>query len=191
MTQFIDYAEIDIASGDGGNGAIAWRREKYEPLGGPAGGTGGHGGSIYIEATNDLTTLSEFKYRKEFFAQHGERGGTTKKDGKRGKDMTIKVPIGTVIKDAESDMVIADLEHDHDRVLVAAGGRGGRGNAVFATPTMRAPYFCEPGESGIKRHLILELKLLADVGLIGDVRLVERVFFESAPQIQIGDDERL
>ncbi len=167
MTQFIDYAEIEIASGDGGNGAIAWRREKYEPLGGPAGGTGGHGGSIYIEATNDLSTLSEFKYRKEFIAQNGDRGGSTKKDGKGAKDLTIKVPIGTVIKDAESNEVIADLEHDHDRVLVAAGGRGGRGNAVFATPTMRAPYFCEPGESGIKRRLILELKLLADVGLIG------------------------
>ncbi len=167
MTQFIDYAEIDIASGDGGNGAIAWRREKYEPLGGPAGGTGGNGGNIYIEATNNLSTLSEFKYRKEFFALPGERGGSSRKEGKRAKDITIKVPIGTVIKDSELDAVIADLNSDGDRVLVAGGGRGGRGNSAFATPTNRAPHYCEPGETGIKRHLILELKLLADVGLIG------------------------
>jgi GTP-binding protein len=167
MTQFIDYAEIDIASGDGGNGVIAWRREKYEPLGGPAGGGGGHGGDIYIEASNHLSTLSEFKYRKEFIAQNGERGGSSRKDGKQGKDLTIKVPIGTVIKDAESNNVIADLDMDGDRVLVAGGGRGGRGNSAFATPTSRAPHYCEPGEPGIKRHLILELKLLADIGLIG------------------------
>lgn len=167
MTQFIDYAEIDIASGDGGNGAIAWRREKYEPLGGPAGGTGGNGGSIYVEATRDLTTLSEFKYRKEFFAPPGEKGGSGRKEGKRGKDLTIKVPIGTVIKDSETNSVIADLDNEGDRVLVASGGRGGRGNSVFATPTKRAPYFCEPGEAGIKRHLILELKLLADIGVVG------------------------
>jgi len=167
MSQFIDYAQIEIASGDGGNGLIGWRREKYEPNGGPAGGNGGRGGSIYLEATNDLSTLSEFKYQNKFAAQNGDRGGGSKRDGKSGKDLILKVPIGTVIKDAQSNQVIADLEHDHDRVLVAAGGRGGRGNAAFATPTLRAPYFCEPGESGIKRTLILELKLLADVGLIG------------------------
>ena len=167
MTQFIDYAEIVIASGDGGNGSIAWRREKYEPLGGPAGGTGGNGGSVYIEATNNLSTLSEFKYRKEFIAQNGERGGSSRKEGKRAKDIIIKVPVGTVIKDSESDSVIADLNADGDRVMVAKGGRGGRGNSAFATPTLRAPYYCEPGEAGVKRNLILELKLLADIGLIG------------------------
>lgn len=167
MSQFIDYAQIEIASGDGGNGLIGWRREKYEPSGGPAGGNGGRGGSIYLEATNDLSTLSEFKFLNKFAAANGDRGGGSNRDGKSGKDLVLKVPIGTVIKDAQSDQVIADLEHDHDRVLVAAGGRGGRGNASFATPSLRAPYFCEPGESGIKRRLILELKLLADVGLIG------------------------
>ncbi len=149
MTQFIDYAEIDIASGDGGNGVIGWRREKYEPLGGPAGGTGGNGGNVYIEATNNLSTLSEFKYRKEFFAEHGDKGGGNKREGKRAKDITIKVPIGTVIKDSETNTAIADLDNDGDRVLVAGGGRGGRGNASFATPTHRAPYYCEHGEAGI------------------------------------------
>ncbi len=167
MTQFIDYAQIEITSGDGGNGAIAWRREKYEPMGGPAGGNGGRGGSIYIETSVHLSTLSEFKYQNKFIAANGQRGGSGRKDGKSGVDLVLRVPSGTVIKDAQSGSVVADLEHAGDRILVAAGGRGGRGNAHFATPTLRAPSFCEPGEGGIQRQLILELKLLADVGLIG------------------------
>ncbi len=110
-------------------------------MGGPAGGTGGNGGSIYIEATNNLSTLSEFKYRKEFIAANGDRGGTSRKEGRRGKDLTIKVPIGTVIKDSESNSIIADLDNDGDRVLVAGGGRGGRGNSAFATPYLTRALF--------------------------------------------------
>lgn len=167
MPKFIDHVLIKVISGDGGNGIIAWRREKYEPLGGPAGGTGGRGGHIYIEASKDFNTLVNFKFKAKFIAENGERGGSTSKSGKSADDIIIKVPVGTVIKDAGSHKVVADLNKPGLKVLVAEGGRGGRGNAAFATPTLRAPYFCEPGERGVSRQLELELKLLADVGIIG------------------------
>lgn len=167
MSQFIDQAKITVRSGDGGNGAIAWRREKYEPLGGPAGGNGGRGGHVYIEATPDLTTLIEFKFKSDYEGEFGEKGRQKNQHGKQGKDITIKVPVGTLVKDARDGRIVADLVAPGQKVLVAEGGRGGRGNSMMATPTKRSPYYCEPGEVGVERQLELELKLLADVGVIG------------------------
>ncbi len=167
MSQFIDHVQINVRSGDGGNGVIAWRREKYEPLGGPAGGNGGRGGSIYIEATNDLTTLVEFRFKSIFEADAGERGRSKNQHGKQGKDLTLRVPVGTLVRDKKDGKVVADLVAAGQRALVAQGGRGGRGNTMMVSSTMRAPYYCEPGEAGVVRELELELKLLADVGLIG------------------------
>lgn len=167
MSQFIDHVKLNVRSGNGGNGVIAWRREKYEPLGGPAGGNGGRGGHIYFEATNDLTTLVEFRFKSIFEADHGERGRSKNQHGKQGKDLTIRVPVGTLIRDMVSGNVVADLVAPGQKAMVAEGGRGGRGNTMMATSTRRAPYYCEPGEAGVERQLELELKLLADVGLIG------------------------
>lgn len=146
---------------------VAWRREKYEPLGGPAGGTGGRGGHVIFEATDDISTLLDFHYKSEFKAFNGEKGGPKNRHGKDGKDLIVKVPVGTLIKDLEDDRIIADLNTAGQRAMVAEGGRGGRGNFDLSTQANRAPYYCEPGESGIERKLQLTLKLLADVGLIG------------------------
>jgi len=167
MSKLIDHVVIEVSSGDGGNGLIAWRREKYEPMGGPAGGNGGNGGSVFLEAVSNLNTLLEFRYKSQFSADNGQKGASANRHGKNASDLTLKVPVGTIIQDADTQEPIADLSRLGDRVLVAEGGRGGRGNSNFASPTNRAPYFCEPGESGIRRRLTLELKLLADVGLIG------------------------
>lgn len=167
MAQFVDEVKIKVRSGDGGNGMVAWRREKYEPLGGPAGGTGGQGGHVVLEATNDLSTLLDFHYKSEFLAENGAKGGPKNRHGKKGNDLVLRVPVGTVIRDVESDRIIADLSTDGARALVAEGGRGGRGNTALATLQNRAPYYCEPGEAGIARDLELTLKLLADVGFVG------------------------
>ncbi len=167
MSVFIDKAKIKILSGRGGNGAVAWRREKYVDKGGPAGGDGGRGGDVYFVADADMTTLMDFQYQSIFKAENGENGRPKSQHGKGGKDLYIKVPLGTVVKDPENDKIIADLTEPESTVLVAKGGRGGRGNARFATAQKRAPQFCEPGEPGIERELELELKLIADVGLLG------------------------
>jgi GTPase len=167
MSQFVDLVRVRVHSGDGGNGIVAWRREKYEPMGGPFGGTGGNGGNVILLASRDLNTLLDFHYKKEFKAQPGERGGPKKQAGKRGQDLIIKVPQGTLVRDSETGDLIADLTSDGQQAMVAQGGRGGRGNADLVSPNNRAPYFCEPGEQGIDRELELELKLLADVGIVG------------------------
>ena len=167
MALFLDKEKIKILSGRGGNGAVAWRREKYVDKGGPAGGDGGRGGDVYFIANADMTTLMDFQYQSIFKAENGENGRPKSQHGKGGKDLYIKVPIGTVVKDPENDKIIADLTQEDQKVLVAKGGRGGRGNARFATAQKRAPQFCEPGEPGIERELELELKLIADVGLLG------------------------
>lgn len=167
VMHFVDQVRIKVRSGDGGNGMVAWRREKYEPLGGPAGGTGGRGGHVILRASSDLSTLLDFHYKMEFLAPNGEKGGPKNRHGKDGKDLIIKVPPGTVVKDLISEKIIADLNHDESEAMVAQGGRGGRGNVAMASPGRRAPYYCEPGESGIERELELTLKLLADVGIIG------------------------
>lgn len=165
--QFIDKARIKISSGKGGNGVVAWRREKFVDKGGPAGGDGGNGGSVYLIADEGLSTLLDFTYRSIFKANNGENGFKKSMHGKSAKDLYLKVPVGTIVKDLKTENVIADLTHHEQKVLVAKGGRGGRGNTHFCTPQNRAPQYCEPGEPGIERDLQLELKLLADVGLLG------------------------
>ena len=165
--QFLDKTKIRIISGRGGNGMVAWRREKYVDKGGPAGGDGGNGGDVYLIADENMSTLMDFKYKSVFKADGGENGSIKNMHGKCAKDLFIKVPVGTVVRDLKTGNAIADLTEHEQQVLVAKGGRGGRGNARFATAQKRAPQFCEPGEPGIERELELELKLIADVGLLG------------------------
>jgi GTPase len=167
MSKFLDQVRIKIRSGDGGNGMLAWRREKYEPMGGPAGGNGGRGGHVYLEATRDLNTLVDFRFKSIFEADHGVKGGPKCRHGRHGQDLILRVPVGTVVRDLASNLIIADLWKEGQQVLVAEGGLGGRGNAQLASSTRRAPHFCEPGQPGIERDLDLELKLLADVALVG------------------------
>ncbi len=164
---FLDKAKIKIQSGKGGNGIVAWRREKYVDKGGPAGGNGGSGGNVYLIATEDISTLMDFQYQSVFKAENGENGYIKTQHGKCGKDLYIKVPVGTIVKDGSSGKIIADFNEAGQCFMAAKGGRGGRGNACFATAQKRAPQFCEPGENGIERTLELELKLIADVGLLG------------------------
>ena len=164
---FTDYTKIIIKAGDGGNGATTFRREKYVAAGGPDGGDGGNGGSIYFEVDKDRNTLIDFRYNKKFKATNGENGSGNHCNGKYGEDLYIKVPIGTVVKDASTGKVVADLSEPDQVELVLQGGRGGKGNSHFATSTRQAPRFSQDGEKGEEKELILELKLLADVGLLG------------------------
>ena len=164
---FIDYAKIIIASGNGGNGAISFRREKYVANGGPDGGDGGKGGSVYFQVDLGLNTLVDFKYKKKYVAKNGEGGSGSKCNGKKGEDLYIKVPQGTIIRDEETGKVIADLSEENQVECILKGGRGGKGNVHFATPTRQVPNFAETGEPGIEKTVILELKLIADVGLVG------------------------
>ena len=164
---FIDRAKILVRSGAGGNGAVTFRREKYVPLGGPDGGDGGKGGSVIFTVDTGLTTLLYFKYKKKFIAESGGNGSGSKCYGKDGEDLYIRVPMGTIIRDFESNKVIADLSHKDDTYVIARGGKGGKGNCKFCTPTRQAPHFAEPGMPAEERHLMLELKLLADVVLVG------------------------
>ena len=164
---FTDYAKITVKSGNGGNGAATFRREKYIAAGGPDGGDGGKGGSIYFFVDKDLNTLLDFRYKKIFKAENGENGSGNNCYGKKGEDLFIGVPLGTIIKDAETGRVVADLSKEDQKELVLPGGRGGKGNVHFATSTRQAPRFSQDGEKGKEKELILELKLLADVGLIG------------------------
>ncbi len=165
--KFVDYAKIHVKAGDGGRGCVSFRREKYVPRGGPDGGDGGRGGSVIIKATKELNTLLDFRYTREYKAERGEHGKGSNKHGRDGQDMIIPLPIGTLVKDAETEAVITDLDSYDAEVIVAKGGRGGLGNAHFATPTRQAPKFAQPGEEGEAKWLVLELKLLADVGLVG------------------------
>jgi GTPase len=164
---FIDYAKIFVKSGNGGKGAVSFRREKYVPRGGPDGGDGGKGGDVIVEATGQLNTLLDFKYKREFTAKNGQNGMGKKMHGKNAGDLIINVPPGTLVKDADSGEVLADLVNEGDCYIAAKGGRGGLGNSHFATPTKQAPTYAQPGESGEEKWLLLELKLIADVGLIG------------------------
>ncbi|PJI07117.1 MULTISPECIES: GTPase ObgE [Clostridium] len=164
---FVDKARIFVKSGDGGDGAISFRREKYTPLGGPDGGDGGEGGDVILVADSNMTTLLDFKYKRKYVGERGQNGQGAKCYGRDGKDLYIKVPMGTVIKDVETDKIMADLAHKDDKFVVVKGGRGGKGNVKFCTPTRQAPNFAQPGMPGEERWISLELKLLADVGLIG------------------------
>lgn len=163
----IDFAKINLKAGDGGNGAVAWRREKYEPTGGPAGGDGGDGGSIIIKATRNLSTLDDFKYKTKYKAENGQPGGKSKKFGKKGEDLVLKVPVGTILREAESNTIIKDFKTDNEEFLIAKGGKGGRGNVHFKNSIRQAPRFAENGKKGQEIDLIMELKVLADVGLVG------------------------
>jgi GTPase len=165
--KIIDHAEITISSGDGGNGSVAFRREKHVPNGGPSGGDGGRGGSIIIEASEDLHTLLDFRYQHKFKAEHGRNGGIKNMHGRAGEDLLIQVPPGTQVKDKSTDTVLFDLTRAGQRVIVAPGGKGGRGNSHFVSATYQAPRYAEPGEPGVTRQLLLELKTIADVGLVG------------------------
>ncbi len=164
---FVDYTKINVKSGDGGNGAISFRREKYVAAGGPDGGDGGKGGDVYFQVDPDSNTLVDFRYNKKFRAENGKNGSGNHCYGKSGQDLYIKVPKGTVIKDVETGKVLADLSKDNQVELLLPGGHGGKGNSHFATSTRQVPRFAQDGEKGIEKELILELKLLADVGLIG------------------------
>jgi GTP-binding protein len=165
--QFLDRARIYVKAGNGGNGVTAFRREKFVPRGGPSGGDGGRGGSVYMEATEHLNTLLHFRYNPRYVAERGRHGEGSNRHGRDGEDLTIEVPVGTVVVDEDTGELVHDFAEPGQRLLVAEGGRGGRGNAQFATSTNRAPRRHDDGRPGVERNLLLELKLIADVGLVG------------------------
>ena len=164
---FTDYVKIIAKAGDGGNGAVSFRREKYVAAGGPDGGDGGKGGDVYFFVDPDSNTLVDFRFKKKFKAENGKNGEGNHRYGKSGEDLHIGVPRGTIIKDAATNLVLADLSEIGQEQLILPGGRGGKGNSHFATSTRQAPRFSQDGEKGLEKELILELKLLADVGLVG------------------------
>lgn len=164
--QFVDYVKIFVKAGDGGRGCVSFRREKYVPRGGPDGGDGGRGGHIIFRATDELNTLLDQRYHSEYRAKRGQHGMGKKMHGKDSEDLIVRVPVGTIIKDAYTNDMI-DLDKNGMEAVIAKGGRGGLGNSHFATPVRQAPRYAQPGEEGEEKWLVLELKLLADVGLIG------------------------
>ncbi len=165
--QFVDYVKIEVKAGDGGRGCVSFRREKYVPRGGPNGGDGGRGGHVIIRAVEQLNTLLDLRYQRHYRAKRGQHGMGKNMHGRDGDDLIIPVPPGTTVKDEETGEVLADLDAAGKEVVAAKAGRGGLGNAHFATPTRQAPKFAQPGEKGEEKTLVIELKLLADVGLIG------------------------
>ncbi len=186
---FVDEVLVFVKAGDGGRGCISFRREKYVPRGGPDGGDGGHGGSVILEADPGLTTLLDFRYRRHYAAAGGEHGMGSNKHGATALDLVLRVPVGTVVRERDTGLLLGELTRNGQRLVVARAGRGGRGNAHFATSTQRAPRIAEPGGSGEERWLSLELKLLADVGVVGfpnagKSTLVARL---SAARPKIGD----
>ena len=164
---FLDYAKIFVKSGDGGDGAVTFRREKFVAKGGPSGGNGGKGGNVVFVADTNLGTLLDFKYNRKYAAEDGVRGGNSLKDGKDGADIFIKVPVGTLIKSFETKEILADLDEPGKEFIAAKGGRGGRGNSKFVSPTNQTPRYAEEGRSGTGMYIELELKLIADIGLVG------------------------
>ncbi|HMZ30819.1 MAG TPA: GTPase ObgE, partial [Thauera aminoaromatica] len=177
--KFFDEARIEVYAGDGGNGAATFRREKYIPKGGPSGGDGGRGGSVYAVADRNLNTLIDYRYTRSFRAERGENGGSRDCYGKGGDDITLRFPVGTVIKDLDSGELVADLDEDGKTVLIAQGGRGGLGNIHFKSSTNRAPRKKTMGQEGEYRNLHLELKVLADVGLLGMPNAGKSTFIRS------------
>ncbi len=164
---FVDQVQVLVKSGDGGNGIVAFRREKYEPMGGPAGGDGGNGGDVIFEVDEGLNTLMDFRYQKHFKAKRGENGMSKGKHGKNAEPLIVSVPPGTIVKNVDTGQIIADLTKHKQQAIIAEGGRGGRGNIKFATARNRAPQIAENGEPGVEINVQLELKVLADVGLVG------------------------
>jgi len=181
---FADRARIIIKSGKGGDGHVSFRREKYVPDGGPDGGDGGKGGDVIFEVDEGLNTLTDYRHRRKFAAENGQEGGKKNCHGKNGEDLVLKVPHGTVIKDAETDKVIADMSGDNKRVVVLRGGRGGLGNQHFATPTMQAPKYAKPGQEAVEIEVKLELKVIADVGLVGFPNVGKSTFLSRVTNAQ-------
>ena len=177
--KFIDEATIKVYAGDGGNGAATFRREKYEPMGGPSGGDGGRGGSIFVVADLNINTLVDYRYTRTFRAQRGENGRSSDCYGAKGEDLILRVPVGTVISDKASGQVLVDLAENGQKALLAKGGNGGLGNIHFKTSTNRAPRQCTPGEPGEELELYMELKVLADVGLLGMPNAGKSTFIRS------------
>ena len=167
MNLFVDHVKVLVRAGNGGNGCVSFRREKFVPRGGPDGGDGGNGGDVVFVADENLQTLLDFRYRHEFKADRGRHGKGADKTGRAGNDLIVRVPVGTIVKDLATDKQIADLVVAGQKVLIAIGGRGGRGNARFTTPTRKAPRIVEEGRDGEEKQLLLELKLIADIGLVG------------------------
>ena len=164
---FVDYVEINVVAGTGGSGAEAWRRETFVPLGGPSGGDGGRGGSVTLRADPQLATLLDYRYQQHYKAERGQHGQGKNRTGRDGEDLLLRVPVGTLVRDVATGEVLGELLEEGQELLVAKGGRGGRGNAAFATATNRTPRRWEPGAEGEERRIALELKLIADVGLVG------------------------
>ena len=164
---FADRAKIYVRSGKGGDGHVSFRREKYVPNGGPDGGDGGDGGSVIVEIDEGLNTLTDFRHIRKYCAEHGEQGGKRNCRGKNGKDIVIKVPEGTVLKEEESGKIIADMSGDNRRIVLLTGGKGGNGNQHYATSTMQAPKYAQPGQPAKELNILMELKVIADVGLVG------------------------
>ncbi len=183
---FVDIANIHIKAGDGGNGKVSFHREKYVAAGGPDGGDGGRGGNIVFRADSNLSTLADFRYKRKYFAENGQPGGTSRCNGKSAPDLVLRVPMGTLVKDAKTGRIIADISGDED-VIIAKGGKGGWGNSHFSTPTRQVPKFAKPGVPGEALDVTLELKLLADVGLIGFPNVGKSTFIsvvsEAKPKI--------
>ncbi|WP_457638899.1 GTPase ObgE [Persephonella sp.] len=165
--KFVDKAKIHVKAGDGGNGCVAFRREKFVPMGGPAGGNGGKGGDVVIVADPRMRTLLDFKHKRHYKAERGQHGSGSNKHGKKGEDLIIKVPVGTVVKDAQTGEILADLTQAGQKVVVAKGGKGGKGNAAFKSSTNQSPDYAEEGEAGEEKWIELELKLIADIGIVG------------------------
>lgn len=204
---FIDLVRITVEGGKGGDGVVHFHREKYRPRGGPDGGDGGDAGSVYLIGAPGLKTLLDFKFKRHFRAEDGKRGGPNFQTGKKGKDLFIKVPLGTVIYDDLEDKIIGEILYPNQKILVARGGKGGRGNARFATPTRRAPRIAEPGQPGEVRHLRLELKLIAQIGIVGfpnagkttllkaltgaEAKIAEYPFTTITPNLGVYRDEQL
>lgn len=182
---FIDRAQVEFRAGNGGNGVVAWRREKYLPKGGPYGGNGGPGGSVIIEASVQVPSLDFFRNRRLIKAENGGAGGSNCRQGKKGQDLIIQVPLGTLVKDAETGDLIADMTEDKQRLVLCRGGKGGLGNNFFKTPTNRAPNHCTPGKKGGIRKVELELKMIADVGLIGFPNAGKSTLIESLANIRV------
>ncbi|MBX2847495.1 MAG: GTPase ObgE, partial [Acidiferrobacterales bacterium] len=179
---FVDEAEITVQAGKGGNGALSFRREKYIPRGGPDGGDGGHGGSVVLLADESLNTLADFRFIRHYEAKSGNTGGGKQKTGQSGDDLVVKVPIGTVVYDAQTEELIADLSEANQQVVVACGGAGGLGNTTFKSSTNQAPRKITKGKPGDLRDLRLELKVLADVGLLGLPNAGKSTFLRSVSQ---------
>ena len=177
--KFIDYAKISVSSGKGGDGCIAFLREKFRPKGGPSGGDGGKGGSIVFQSDSKLTTLQDYSYNKQYFAKSGENGKGKNMHGKNAQNIVLKVPVGTIIKDIDQNKIIYDFNNDNEEIIVCKGGNGGFGNARFKTNKNPAPRFANDGEKGILLNLELELKVLADVGLVGFPNAGKSTFISS------------